>query len=848
MALGVTVDFTANIARFSTQIDRLSGDLNRFQSRAESMSSRVNSALGAIGVGLSFAGLASFIKSGIDAADGLNDMSLKTGIAVEKLAGFQLATEQAGTDMDAFTAAANKLNVNMGKNSEAFKQLGIDAEDPAEAFLQLADALSQIEDPQQRAAVGAAALGKNWAEMAPLLLQGGEALRKNVEEGAKLTGITKEMAEEADYFNDQLAIMSQWLSSVAVKVGGELAQGFNQLIAKIDHATQSGITFNNVMEGIGNFAFQNFVPDDIGTLSNDIDKIARKIVDAKAEIEDAKKAAQVKDVYGHEQPANVAKVAAAEQKLNDLMYERQRIVVSLSESRRKDVQTENKQIVNEKTIADFIGKQKPEGAAVKSFSAPKRVSASPKPVSKRDETAQYDVLISKLEKEIALRGETTEVTKLQYDLQHNEYSKATSAQVTKLQQLASEKDALVVQEKQWERLVESANEYYDLKQSNTELINSGNIQTGFNDALANTQDKLKAGDITSDQASAEFNKLGKAYNEEFIEPAKDSTEELSQYSVQAARNMQSAFADFLFDPFNEGMDGLLSGFLDTIRRMASEAASAQIMEGLFGKTGQKDGGGLLGAAFSGLSSSFAGLFHSGGVVGSGSHTVAVSPLVFAGAARYHSGGVVGGGGGAAVSVNPNLFFAAPRFHGGGFPGLKADEVPAILQRGELVISRQQIAESKGGSDLSGIGSLIAKVFHRGGQVGSGGAERSIHSSTFINAPRFHSGGVVGVNNSMVNVSAALFAGAERFHSGGMPGLKPDEVPAILQKGELVLSKSQVSSAGGGGDVYISTNVNVDGSSSTATNDKGNMVQLGNLINSRIREVIATEKRPGGLLA
>jgi hypothetical protein len=37
------------------------------------------------------------------------------------------------------------------------------------------------------------------------------------------------------------------------------------------------------------------------------------------------------------------------------------------------------------------------------------------------------------------------------------------------------------------------------------------------------------------------------------------------------------------------------------------------------------------------------------------------------------------------------FAHAPRFHGGGWAGLAPDEVPAILQRGERVLSRRELA-------------------------------------------------------------------------------------------------------------------------------------------------------------
>ncbi|MCD9096200.1 phage tail length tape measure family protein [Luteimonas fraxinea] len=59
---------------------------------------------------------------------------------------------------------------------------------------------------------------------------------------------------------------------------------------------------------------------------------------------------------------------------------------------------------------------------------------------------------------------------------------------------------------------------------------------------------------------------------------KRNTDTISEYAKQAARNMQSSFANFLFDPFAEGSRGMLKGFSDTIRRMAAEAASTKFFE------------------------------------------------------------------------------------------------------------------------------------------------------------------------------------------------------------------------------------------------------------------------------
>jgi tape measure domain-containing protein len=72
----------------------------------------------------------------------------------------------------------------------------------------------------------------------------------------------------------------------------------------------------------------------------------------------------------------------------------------------------------------------------------------------------------------------------------------------------------------------------------------------------------------------------------------------------------------------------------------------------------------------------------------------------------------------------------------------------------------------------------------------------------VSAAVKHSGGMVGAGGVRRSVDPLMFAGAPRYHSGGMVGLKPGEVPAILQIGEEVLSRSdprnQANGGGGGG--------------------------------------------------
>lgn len=54
---------------------------------------------------------------------------------------------------------------------------------------------------------------------------------------------------------------------------------------------------------------------------------------------------------------------------------------------------------------------------------------------------------------------------------------------------------------------------------------------------------------------------------------------------------------------------------------------------------------------------------------------------------FHTGGIVGGGKAGGKKLNPLVFQGAVRYHSGGIVGLAPDEVPAVLQKGEEVITK-----------------------------------------------------------------------------------------------------------------------------------------------------------------
>lgn len=90
------------------------------------------------------------------------------------------------------------------------------------------------------------------------------------------------------------------------------------------------------------------------------------------------------------------------------------------------------------------------------------------------------------------------------------------------------------------------------------------------------------------------------------------------------------------------------------------------------------------------------------------------------------------------------------------------------------------------------GGLTPGIFS--GLFGGGSAGAPAAGTGFL-ASLYHSGGVVGRDGTPRLVNPAVFSGARRYHTGG---LVPGEVPAILQRGERVLTRGQQAAMGGGG--------------------------------------------------
>jgi len=75
--------------------------------------------------------------------------------------------------------------------------------------------------------------------------------------------------------------------------------------------------------------------------------------------------------------------------------------------------------------------------------------------------------------------------------------------------------------------------------------------------------------------------------ERMSKAAEDTATQMTEFQRQAFSNMQDILADYLFDPFEDGLEGMLKSFADMLRQMIAQLVAKQILSyffGLFGAT------------------------------------------------------------------------------------------------------------------------------------------------------------------------------------------------------------------------------------------------------------------------
>ena len=557
MSRGVTVSFNADVARFASGVDKITNDLNKFQSNASRISRNINSALGVIGVGLSAAGLVAFAKSGIDALDKFHDLSKTLNIPVERLSGLSVAAKQSGTDLDGVANSVSKLSANMGKNSDKFREIGITATEPLEALKQVADIYNSIIDPAQKAAFASIVFGKSWQSIVPLLSEGGAAIGRMVTEGEKASGVTKKMTDDADKFNDQLTIMKAQLSGVTVNIVGGILPAMTDMLSKFREFTtgdsvESLTVKLNKLKVLRDDLQQPSIGNKINNfLFSDIDSVNKQIADVERKM----------------------------RYLNNLSK-----TIKVGEFVQPSTTKEPDQNILKRFIGDEDKLKKAKDDLESLRKTAQSLTESVDPFAKRNtELALYVKLLDK-----------TLLTQENF----NKLSIESIAKAEKARSGAGMDKILEEAKLMNDSYDDSVEAMAALRKEGESLAASVDPIVQRNIELARYVELLNAGVISQET----FDKAATRSIESAESAMKGSVEDMTAVLIGFQANIQRSIGSGLYDMMKGNFQNIGDAWIDMLERMAADAAAAQISAALFGADGGKkwfEAGISLLSAFSG---------------------------------------------------------------------------------------------------------------------------------------------------------------------------------------------------------------------------------------------------------
>ena len=583
---------------------------------------------GGLAAGLLGAGFTAQIKSAIDSLDKMDEAAERIGLTTESLSALAYAGKMTGVEFEDMTGALTKLSVKMSDAASGdkaatalFKDLGINVKDASgqlktadTVFAEVANRFAQFEDGAAKTGLAVDLLGKSGARLVPTLNQGAAGLEAMTKEAKALGGIYDgKLAKQAADFNDNLDKLAILSASAGKSIASDILPALNKLVEEFLAGTTAAGGF---------FAALN-----AGATLNPFKNTSENIKEVRADL--AKMEADQKE-YGYFDEARFKR------KTDQLNY--------------------LKKIQLQEVLANTEGNYGNEGRGVPAVAGKTKIvrtptgDTPPKTPRGAKEIDAANSLLQSLDKKIAVSAldlSTTEkltaAEKEYIGVQQQLDSGALKATASQRALIDGKYEFLVAAEKEIENqkvysaALETANqamtaqrqkmiesiavaenqaEVYGLTEAQLSVVTQARLTDALAIAQANgaSEESIKYLEEELKLRSQLSDALVKV-DKKRIEQQGAAAEQTNEFAQQAARNIQSSLADFLFDPFANGADKMAQKFGQTIQRMAADAAAAQIGKALFGDMGSgKSGGdtGLVGAAFKAASAYFG--FANGGIM------------------------------------------------------------------------------------------------------------------------------------------------------------------------------------------------------------------------------------------
>jgi hypothetical protein len=570
----IVVDLLMKTGSFVTDTQRAEKSMKSMERTAAGVSKGIVAGFTAIGsvIGGAVAAFASVdaaitgLSNAINAADRIDELSARFSISTETLSGWGYAAKMTGSDLEGLVGIIPKFTKNIADASKAgseadktFKALGISVKDQAGNLRSFEDLLPEVQtrfagisNETTKTALAMQLFGKSGSEFLEFLSLGADGMR-TMEERARSLGIVidSDTAGAAAEFNDRLDDLRAATQGWFTQLASELLPTLTDLTTQLVDVAKEGGGVRDVASGIAT-AFREIgkAAEIFGVVENWLDRLRGGLVAVEKQGNAVIKLAtgQYSGLFGSQgggwggfvkdYQAGTAYADngwAASQGMGSAIPDGARSGPRgrSTRSTAEEVQAAKDQAEQRQKAAEWEAKLQ----ASWSESAKKQKAAE----TEQDKSAKklqdsYRSTNDQLERQIALFDDSSELGRVNYEIQAGGLKGIDSAAQAAIRSSASLLDMLGNIDEAESIMGESAQKFAD----------------AFDGMFG----------IDDDTSSSVEQTFG----------------QWSTYADQAARNMQDAFADFLFDPFSEGVGGMVQGFAKALQKMAAQAAASQIFQ------------------------------------------------------------------------------------------------------------------------------------------------------------------------------------------------------------------------------------------------------------------------------
>ena len=620
------------IAKLSIDLEArltsLESSLKQATSLAEQSAAKIKSAFS--GLTLVFSGLAGALSVGalkgafdkyVEGAANLERLSKVVGSTTENISGLASVAKISGTDVETLSNGMVRLSAALSKADDeskgagkAFAALGLDpaklrTKDTADALLDVAKAFATIQDGSSKTALAVAVFGKAGAQLLPYLNE-----LANV--GGIVAKVTTEQGQAAKEYEQNLKRLEAAQGAVAKIISAEILPAANTFVKTlVELITQTDGVTSAAKSLARDGSIRTWAENGAIAVANLIDafQLIKKLV-----VEIATPIERVgRNIYNVGAIAGIAAGGGGldekKQAFESLKKESEAYFTSLDKRLESNRQPAN--LFSDKLAASFARRPTEQflsaRSALQAFENPKRqvTFANPEDGGGRAKAGKAvddgQRLVEQLKARILAMQDLTELERLNAEIADGKYKTAIPANLALARSYAEQIDYLKAMKIAADEEAEVQRKRLAVFAEGTRVFESVRTPIEALDAeLEKLVSLLDQGAINMETFGRAAQKAGKEF-----QAIKEPLSEMDQFAVQAAKNIQDAFAEFLFDPFAHGTQSMLEGFGIAVRRMIANAVAADLGKRLFGDIGAGNGvGGLVGEGLGWLKGAIGGSF------------------------------------------------------------------------------------------------------------------------------------------------------------------------------------------------------------------------------------------------